>query len=73
MDKGEANPEIKEKVLAYLDTVQKAKSRDVAVAIGEKKSSVDLAVKELTAEDKVEYLYITTTYIALKGKVGPPD
>lgn len=73
MDKGAADPRIKEKILAYLDTVQKAKSRDVAVAIGEKKSSVDLAVKELTSEDKVEYLYITTTYIALKGKVGPPD
>ena len=73
MDKGPADPLIKEKVLDYLETVQKAKSRDVAVAIGEKKSSVDLAVKELTAEDKVEYLYITTTFIALKGKVGPPE
>lgn len=72
MEKGPANPEIKEKVLAYLGTVQKAKSKDIAQAIGEKKSDVDLAVKELSAEDKVEYLYITTTYIALKGKVGAP-
>lgn len=73
MDKGAANPEIKEKVVAYLHTVQKAKSKDIATAIGEKKSAVDLAVKELTAEDICEYLYITTTYIAIKGKVGAPE
>ena len=73
MEKGAANPEIKEKVLAFLDTVQKAKSKEIAAAIGEKKSDVDLAVKELSMEDKVEYLYITTTFIALKGKVGAPE
>jgi Mn-dependent DtxR family transcriptional regulator len=72
MEKGPANPEIKEKVLTYLGTVQKAKSKDIAQAIGEKKADVDLAVKELAMEDQVEYLYITTTYIALKGKVGAP-
>lgn len=73
MEKGPANPEIKEKVLAYLDKVEKAKSKDIAKAIGEAKSDVDLAVKELAIEDKVEYLYITTTFVALKGKVGAPD
>lgn len=73
MGRGPANPEIKAKILAYLENVQKAKSRDVAVAIGEKKSDVDDAVKELTAEDLVEYLYITTTYICLKGKVQTPN
>jgi len=73
MDKGAADPEIKKKVVAYLETVQKAKSKDIAAAIGEKKSAVDLAVKELAMEDIVEYLYITTTYIALKGKVGAPE
>ncbi len=73
MDKGAANPEIKEKVVAYLQTVQKAKSKEIAAAIGEKKSDVDLAVKELAIEDIVEYLYITTTFVALKGKVGAPD
>jgi hypothetical protein len=73
MEKGPANPEIKEEVLAYLDTVQKAKSRDIASAIKEKKMDVDLAVKELSLEDRVEYLYLTTTFVALKGKVGPPD
>ncbi|WP_165056485.1 MULTISPECIES: hypothetical protein [unclassified Adlercreutzia] len=73
MDKGPANPLVKEKVLAYLDTVEKAKSKDIAKAIGEPKGAVDLAVKELAFEDKVEYLYITTTFIALKGKVAPPE
>lgn len=73
MEKGPANPEIKEKVVAYLHTVQKAKSKDIAAAIGEKKADVDLAVKDLAMEDIVEYLYITTTFIAIKGKVGAPD
>jgi Mn-dependent DtxR family transcriptional regulator len=52
--------------------VEKAKSKDIAKAINEKKADVDSAVKELALEDKVEYLYISTTYIALKGKVGAP-
>lgn len=73
MEKGAANPEIKQKVVAFLETVQKAKSKEIAAAIGEKKSDVDLAVKELAMEDIVEYLYITTTFIALKGKVGAPE
>lgn len=72
MARGPANPEVKAKVLEYLEKVDKAKSRDVAVAIGAKKSDVDDAVKELTAEDLVEYLYITTTYICLKGKCQKP-
>jgi len=72
MGKEAASPEIKEKVLAYLETVEKAKSRDIAAAIGAEKKAVDNAVKELAIEDKVEYLYITTTFIALKGKVGAP-
>lgn len=73
MEKGPANPEVKQKVVAFLGTVQKAKSKEIAAAIGEKKSDVDLAVKDLAMEDVVEYLYITTTFIALKGKVGAPD
>lgn len=73
MEKGPANPEIKEKVLAFLETVQKAKSKEIAAKIEEKKADVDLAVKELAMEDKVEYLYITTTFVALKGKVKAPN
>lgn len=73
MQKGAADPAIKQKVLDYLDTVEKAKSKEIAKAISEEKSAVDLAVKELAFEDKVEYLYITTTFVALKGKVAPPE
>ena len=73
MQKGAADPAIKQKVLDYLDTVEKAKSKEIAKAISEEKSAVDLAVKELAFEDKVEYLYITTTFVARKGKVAPPE
>ena len=72
MDKGPADPAIKQKVLDYLATVEMAKSKVIAEAIGERKGAVDLAVKELAAEDLVEYLYITTTFVALKGKVAEP-
>ena len=72
MEKRSADPQVKQKVLDYLDTVEKAKT-EIAAAIGEPKSAVDLAVKELAFEDKVEYLYITTTFVALKGKVAPPE
>jgi hypothetical protein len=40
--------------------------------IGESKADVDNAVKELVIEDKMEYLYIATTFAALKGKIGAP-
>jgi Mn-dependent DtxR family transcriptional regulator len=73
MEKGPADPVVKEKVLAYLETVEKAKSKEIALKIGVPKAAVDLAVKELAFEDKVEYLYITTTFVALKGKVPPPE
>ena len=72
MDKGPADPVIKQKVLDYLGTIEKAKSKEIAKAIDERKGAVDLAIKELAAEDLVEYLYITTTFVALKGKVPEP-
>ena len=31
------------------------------------------SLAELAAEDLVEYLYITTTFVALKGKVPEPE
>ena len=73
MDKGPADPVIKHKVLDYLGTIEKAKSKEIAKAIDERKGAVDLAIKELAAEDLVEYLYITTTFVALKGKVPEPE
>ena len=73
MDKGPADPVIKQQVLDYLGTIEKAKSKEIAKAIDERKGAVDLAIKELAAEDLVEYLYITTTFVALKGKVPEPE
>jgi len=63
----EASEELKEKVLAYLGTVTKAKNRDVARALGEEKGLVDKAISALSKEDKIEYLYLGTSYVKLKG------
>ena len=58
--------ELKEKVLKYLGTVSKAKNRDVARAIEVEKPLVDKAIAELAKEDKIQYLYLGTSYIQLK-------
>ncbi len=60
--------ELKAKVLAYLDKVDKAKGRDIATAIGQPKPEVDKAIAELSKEDKIEFLYLGTSYVTLKGK-----
>lgn len=69
-----ASEELKQKVLEYLDTVDKAKNRDVAKAIGVPKHDVDKAINELANDDKIEFLYLGTSYVTLKGKVSgaPP-
>lgn len=59
---------LQEKVLAYLATVEKAKNREIATALNEPKHEVDKAVAELAKADKIEYLYIGTSYVRLKGK-----
>ncbi|NLL19071.1 MAG: hypothetical protein GX262_08590 [Clostridia bacterium] len=58
--------DLRERVLDYLKTVDKAKSRDIADALGEKKREVDTVVKELAKEDIVEFLYLGTSYVKLK-------
>ena len=58
--------ELKEKVLKYLGTVSKAKNRDVARAIEVDKALVDKAISELAKEDKIQYLYLGTSYVQLK-------
>jgi hypothetical protein len=58
--------ELKEKVLKYLGSVSKAKNRDVARAIEVEKALVDKAITELAKEDKIQYLYLGTSYIQLK-------
>ena len=60
--------EIKEKVIAYLKTVDKAKNKDVATKINVKKKEVDKAINELAKEDIIEFLYIGTSYVKLKDK-----
>lgn len=60
--------ELKDKILAYLGTVSKAKNRDVANAVGVSKHEADKAINELAKEDKIEFLYLGTSYVTLKGK-----
>lgn len=60
--------ELKQKVVQYLETVTKAKNREVAHAIGEDKGLVDKAIAELAKEDKIEYIYLGASFIKLKGK-----
>ncbi len=63
-----ASEEVKEKVLEYLGTISKSKNREVAKAIGVEKKEVDKAINELANEDKIEFLYLGTSYVTLKGK-----
>ncbi len=60
--------EIEDKVLKYLSTVNMAKNRNIATAIGVEKRLVDKAIGDLAKADKVEYLYLGTSYVKLKGK-----
>ena len=65
---GEATEDLKQKVLDYLRTVSKAKNREVARAIGEDKGLVDKAIAALAKEDKVEYVYLGTSFVKVKDK-----
>jgi hypothetical protein len=60
--------EIEQKVVEYLGTVDMAKNRNVATALGIEKSLVDQAITSLAKADRVEYLYLGTSYVKLKGK-----
>jgi hypothetical protein len=64
----QANEELRQKILEYLGTVSKAKNRDVARAIGEEKRLVDKAMSELGKEDRIEYIFLDTSYVKLKDK-----
>ncbi len=63
-----SSDEIEQKVLKYLATVEMDKNRNVARAIGVEKSLVDKAISKLAKEDKIEYLYLGTSFIKLKRK-----
>lgn len=65
----QVSDELKQKILKYLGTVDKARNRDVARAIGVEKSLIDKAIGELAKEGKVEYQsFGGVTYVVLKGK-----
>ncbi len=65
---GEVTEELKQKVIGYLETVSKAKNREVARAIEEDKNLVDKAIAELSKEGKIEYIYLGASFIKLKEK-----
>ena len=58
--------ELKDKILKYLGTVSKARNRDVARALEIDKAIVDKGIAELAKQDKIEYIYLGTSYIQLK-------
>jgi hypothetical protein len=60
--------EVEQKVLEYLGTVDMAKNRNVSTTLGIEKSLVDKAISNLSKADKIEYLYLGTSYVKLKGK-----
>lgn len=65
----QASDELKQKILKYLGTVDKARNRDVARATATGKGLVDKAIGELAKDDKVEYQsFGGITYVVLKGK-----
>lgn len=59
--------ELKERILQYLRTAGKAKNRDVARALNEEKATVDKAISELAKEDRIEFIYLGTSYVKVKG------
>jgi len=63
-----SNEELEQKIMKYLSTVDMAKNRNVAKAIGVEKSLVDKAIGNLAKEDKLEYVYLGTSFVKLKGK-----
>ena len=61
--------DLKQRILKYLGTVDKAKNRDVARATGVEKNLVDKAIGELAKADQIEYRsFGGITYVVLKGK-----
>ena len=63
-----SSEELEQKILKYLSTVNMTKNRNVAKAISVEKRLVDKAISKLAKEDKIEYLYLGTSFVKLKGK-----
>lgn len=60
--------EIREKILEYLKKVDKSKNKDIAKAIGVPKKLVDKEINELAKQDILEFLYLGTSFVKIKGK-----
>lgn len=60
--------EIEKKILDYLEKVGQIKVRSVFKALGVEKKLVDQAIVKLAKEDKVEYIYLDTSYVKIKEK-----
>jgi predicted HTH transcriptional regulator len=60
--------EVEKKVLEYLATVEMVKNRSIPTSIGVNKALVDKAISNLAKADKIEYLYLGTSFVKLKGK-----
>jgi hypothetical protein len=58
--------EIEEKILKYLGGLKHVKVRAVFKAIGVEKKRVDQVIAKLAKEDKIEYIYLDTSYVKLK-------
>jgi len=63
----EITEELKGRVIDYLKTVPHAKNKEVAKALGEEKRLVDQAISELSKEDKIEYIYLGSSFVKIKG------
>ena len=64
----EVTEDLKERVRSYLSKAGKAKNRDVARALNVEKPLVDKAINELAKAGEIEFLYLGTSYVKLKGE-----
>jgi len=61
--------ELGEKILKYLATVNQARNKEVARAVGQDKGLVDKAIGDLAKEGKIEYRsFGGISYVALPKK-----
>ena len=59
--------ELEQKILKLLEA-GKMKVRTVSRSFDANKKLVDEAIAKLAKEDRIEYLYLDTSYVQLKGK-----
>lgn len=62
------NQDVEQKVLEYLQKAGQVKARAVAKSLNMDKEIVSKAIANLAKNDKIEYIYLDTTYLKVKGK-----